>query len=81
MQKKTIRKLPPLARELAKMQNDLASLKRRMDRLISMACDTELLAEATRNQLAGNNPGHPDDWCGNDCGCFMKGRERDHWRG
>jgi hypothetical protein len=81
MRKKTIRKLPPLARELAKMQNDLASLKRRMERLIRMACDAELLAEATRNQLAADNPGHPAEWCGNDCGCYLKGRERAHWRG
>lgn len=58
MQKKTIRKLPPLARELARVQNDLASLKRRMDRLIRMACDAELLAEATRKQLAAHKE-HP----------------------
>jgi transposase len=80
MRKKTIRRLPPLGRELARVQNDLASVKRRMDRLIRQACEAELLAEATRNRLAGNNPGHPDEWCGNDCACFRKGRERDHWR-
>ena len=37
------------------------------------------LAEATRNQLV-ENPGHPPDWGGNDCACFLAGRQRDHWR-
>lgn len=39
--KKTLRKLSPLARELARFQRELHSLERRMDRLIDSAGDIE----------------------------------------
>lgn len=47
MRRKTIRSLPgPLTRDLARLQNDLASAKRRMDRLIERAAEVELKALA-----------------------------------
>lgn len=51
MRKNTIRRLKPLARDLARLQNDVASIKRRLDRLIQRAQEAELLADATRSQL------------------------------
>jgi hypothetical protein len=46
--KKTLRRMSPLARELAKLQDELKSLARRMDRLIQWATQDELDAIAFR---------------------------------
>lgn len=50
MRAKRIRKLPgPLSRDLARLQNEMQSIKRRLDRLIEIACDAELKAAALDN--------------------------------
>ena len=53
MRKKTIRALPgPLTRDLARLQNDQQSLKRRLDSLIVRAAQVELKAQALDNMGA-----------------------------
>ena len=53
MRRKTIRGLPgPLTRDLARLQNEAGTLKRRLDSLIERAAQVELKAQALDNMGA-----------------------------
>ena len=60
--KSTLRRMPPVTRDLARLQDELKSVTRRLDRIIQLVQQAELYALALpRPPTAGVHPPEPGE--------------------